>query len=161
MRGEGESAPITPAFFITPSICLSSSSRSVTTRMRASGSCSSSHLAISTIRMLLPLPWVCQMTPPSRLAMRSCAALTPTNWCGRGTFFCPRVEDDEVADQVEQARLVAQLRQRPVEQRAGRRRVPLRADSRPSIRRRTSPACRSCRSAAPVNRCLPARAARC
>jgi hypothetical protein len=30
------------------------------------GSCSSSHLAISTIRMLLPLPWVCQITPPSR-----------------------------------------------------------------------------------------------
>ena len=25
----------------------------------------SSHLAISTIRMLLPLPWVCQITPPS------------------------------------------------------------------------------------------------
>ena len=89
IRGDGDSGPMTPAFFITPSICLSSSSRSVTTRMRASGSCSSSHLAISTIRMLLPLPWVCQMTPPSRLAMRSCAALTPKNWCGRGTFFCP------------------------------------------------------------------------
>ena len=89
MRGEGDSAPMTPAFFITPSICLSSSSRSVTTRMRASGSCSSSHLATSTITMLLPLPWVCQMTPPSRLAMRSCAAFTPKNWCGRGTFLWP------------------------------------------------------------------------
>ena len=110
---------MTPAFFITPSICLSSSSRSVTTRMRASGSCSSSHLAISTIRMLLPLPWVCQMTPPSRLAMRSCAAFTPKNWCGRGTFLLAGVEDDEVADQVEQPGLVAHLGQRPVEQRAG------------------------------------------
>src|SRR5665648_449931 len=82
-------AAITPAFFITPSICLSSSSRSVMTRTRASGSCSSSHLATSTMTMLLPLPWVCHMTPPSRLAMRSCAAFTPKYWCGRGTFFWP------------------------------------------------------------------------
>ena len=79
MRGEGDSAPMTPAFFITPSICLSSSSRSVMTRMRASGSCSSNHLATNTITMLLPLPCVCQMMPPSRLRMRSCAAFTPAN----------------------------------------------------------------------------------
>ncbi len=89
MRGDAASAPITPEFRITPSICLSSSSRSVTTRMRASGSCSSSHLAISTIKMLLPLPWVCQITPPSRRAIRSCAAFTPKNWCALGTFFWP------------------------------------------------------------------------
>ena len=89
MRVEGDSAPMTLAFFITPSICLSSSSRSVMTRMRASGSCSSSHLATSTMTMLLPLPWVCQMTPPSRLVMRSWAAFTPKNWCGLGTFLWP------------------------------------------------------------------------
>ncbi|MBL8248973.1 MAG: exodeoxyribonuclease V subunit gamma, partial [Candidatus Competibacter sp.] len=77
MRGEGEFSPITPALRITPTLCLSSSSRSVMIRMRASGSCSSSHLAMNTMRMLLPLPWVCQTPPPSSLAMRSCAAFTP------------------------------------------------------------------------------------
>ena len=119
MRGEGESAPMTPAFFITPSICLSSSSRSVTTRMRASGSCSSSHLASSTIRMLLPLPWVCQMTPPSRLRDALLRRLHAGELVRARHLLLAGVEDDEVADQVEQPRLVAQLRQRPVEQRAG------------------------------------------
>jgi len=88
-RGDGASAATTPAFRITPSICLSSSSRSVMTSTRASGSRSRIHLASSTIRMLLPDPWVCQMTPPSRLASRSCASFTPTNWCCRGTFLMP------------------------------------------------------------------------
>ena len=119
MRGEGDSAPMTPAFFITPSICLSSSSRSVMTRMRASGSCSSSHLASSTIRMLLPLPWVCQMTPPSRLAMRSCAAFTPENWCGRGTFFWPASKMMKLRIRSSSRALSHSCGERPVEQRAG------------------------------------------
>ena len=47
----------------TPSICLSSSSRSVTMTTRALGLCSRIHLASSTMTMLLPLPWLCQMMP--------------------------------------------------------------------------------------------------
>ena len=37
---------------------------------RALGLCSKIHLASSTMTMLLPLPWVCQMIPP--FFLRTC-----------------------------------------------------------------------------------------
>jgi tetratricopeptide (TPR) repeat protein len=63
--GFGELLPMTPAFIITSLICLSSSSRSVIISIRALGLNSNNHLANSTIKILLPLPCVCQITPPS------------------------------------------------------------------------------------------------
>ena len=160
MRGEGDSAPMTPAFFITPSICLSSSSRSVTTRMRASGSCSSSHLASSTIRMLLPLPWVCQMTPPSRLRDALLRGLHAEELVRPRHLLLAGIEDDEVADQVEQPRLVAHLA--PAAGRAARRRRgtrPGRGVGLPLHEELSGVP--MCRSAAPGNRCPPARTAPC
>src|SRR5579872_5178261 len=70
-------------------ICLSSSSRSVMTTTRAWGLCSRIHFARSTMTMLLPLPWVCQMMPPLRSRTCFCAALIPKYWCTRGNFFTP------------------------------------------------------------------------
>ena len=78
-----------PASLKTPSICLSSSSRSVMMATRALGLFSRIHLASSTMTMLLPLPWVCQMMPPLRWRTCSCAALMPKYWCTRGSFFTP------------------------------------------------------------------------
>ena len=69
--------------------------------------------------MLLPLPWVCQMTPPSRLADAFLRRLHADELVRARNLLVAGVEDDEVADQVEQPRLVAHLRQRPVEQGAG------------------------------------------
>ncbi len=67
------------------------------------------------------------------------------------------VEDDEVADQVEQAGLLAHLGQWPVQQGAGGERARVR---RPSSPRRTLPWWSPCRSAALANRCPRTRAAR-
>ena len=55
--------------------------------------------------MLLPLPWVCQMTPPSRLRDPLLRGLDAEVLVRPGHLLLARVEDDEVADQVEQARL--------------------------------------------------------
>ena len=50
----------------TFSICSSSSVRSVMISTRLSVTFSRIHLANQTMVRLLPLPWVCQMMPPSR-----------------------------------------------------------------------------------------------
>jgi len=47
------------------------------------------HLASQTMVSDLPLPWVCQMMPPSRRWMKSWAALTPKYWFWRQTFLVP------------------------------------------------------------------------
>ncbi len=78
-----------PVAVKTRSICLSSSSRSVMIATRAFGLFSRIHLASSTMTMLLPLPWVCQMMPPLRSRTCACAALMPKYWCTRGSFFVP------------------------------------------------------------------------
>ena len=46
-------------------------------------------MASHTIVSDLPLPWVCQMIPPSRRRMNSCAATTPKYWFCRHTFLMP------------------------------------------------------------------------
>ena len=38
---------------------------------------------------LLPVPWVCQMMPPSRRRTCSCAARTPKYWLWRQSFLIP------------------------------------------------------------------------
>ena len=73
----------------TPSICLSSSSRSVTTRTRALGRFSRIHRASITITMLFPLPWVCQMIPLRWPRTCPWAAFTAAYWCARGSFLTP------------------------------------------------------------------------
>ena len=65
----------------TFSIWSSSSVRSVTMSTRPSAFLSSRiHFASHTIVRLLPLPWVCQMIPPSRRRAKSCASFTPKYW---------------------------------------------------------------------------------
>ena len=49
---------------------------------RASVMCSRIHLASQTMVRLLPLPWVCQMMPPSRRFTRAWAARTPRGFGG-------------------------------------------------------------------------------
>ena len=104
-------------------------------RTRASGWCSRIHLASHTIVRHLPEPWVCQMMPPSRLAMRVLRGLDAEVLVVAAGLLDARVEDDEVVDQLEQALLGAQLQSAPG--RAGPRcRTAL---STPAS---TSPACR-------------------
>ncbi len=73
----------------TLSICWSSSVRSVMITTRASVMFSRSHLVSHTMVRLLPLPWVCQMMPPSRRRAAAWAAFTPKYWLGRHSFFTP------------------------------------------------------------------------
>ena len=82
---------------------------------RASVTCSRIHLASQTMIRLLPLPCVCQMMPPSRRVTMLCAARTPKYWLWRQSLLHPGVEHHEVMDQFQQARLAAELHQRPVE----------------------------------------------
>ena len=84
--------------------------------------------------MLLPLPWVCQMTPPSRLPNALLRRLHARKLMRARHLLATVVEDDEVSDQVEQAGLLAHLRERPVKQRASGQRAVVRP---PSIPRRT------------------------
>ena len=77
------------------------------------------------MRMLLPLPCVCQMTPPSRLPDAFLRRLHARELMRARHLLDAVVEDDEVADQVEQAGLLAHLGQRPVQQRAGGRAEPV------------------------------------
>ncbi len=58
---------------------------------------------------------------PRAARMRSWAAFTPKILVRPWHLLLAAVEDDEVADQIEQPRLRAHLRQRPVEQRPRRR----------------------------------------
>ena len=78
-----------PTPWKTCSICSSSSVRSVTIRTRPFGTCSRIHFASQTMVRLLPLPWVCQMMPPSRRRTRACAARTPKYWLWRQVFRTP------------------------------------------------------------------------
>lgn len=88
MRGDGASAAITPALRITLVICLSSSSRSVMINTTPLGRVPSAIWRSAPSGCFFRKPW-CARSPPSRREIRSCAALTPANWCWRGTFFCP------------------------------------------------------------------------
>ena len=80
---------LSPVLPNTSLIWPSSSLRSVTISIRASGRRSLIQRASITIIRLLPDPWVCQMIPPSRVATRSCAAFTAKYWFGRAIFFIP------------------------------------------------------------------------
>jgi hypothetical protein len=59
----------------------------------------------------LPLPWVCQMMPPSRRRTNSCAAFHSEVLVLAAQFLGPRVEHHEVVDQFEESRLAAHLQQ--------------------------------------------------
>jgi len=86
------------------------------TRMRASASCSRSHLAIKHHEDAFA----------AALCMPDDAALAPRDPLLRGfhgeelmrprNFLVPGIEDDKIADQIEQPGLIAELRERPVEE---------------------------------------------
>ena len=74
------------------------------------------HLASQTIVRLLPEPWVCQMMPPSLPLHVILRGPDAEILVVAAELLGPGVEDDEVVDQLQEARLAAQLDQRPVQQ---------------------------------------------
>ena len=78
---------------------------------RASGWCSRIHLASHTIVSDLPEPWVCQMMPPSRLAIRVLRGLDAEVLVVAASLLDAGIEHHEVVDDLQQPLLGAQLRQ--------------------------------------------------
>ena len=65
---------------------------------------------------LLPLPCVCQMMPPSRRFTNGLRGAHAEILVVPAELLHAGVEHDEVVDQLQEARLAAQLDQRPVQQ---------------------------------------------
>lgn len=69
--------------------------------------------------MLLPLPWVCQITPPLTLSDPFLGGFYPKILMGPRYLLLAGIVNDEVADQIQQSLFAAHLSQGLVEQGSG------------------------------------------